>query len=144
MPWPTLIQLSSTTRVTKQEILHKVRFIFIIIPCLCEALGNHEPLNERCFDTKRMCALVSAPEWSDWTGREVLSDGSRGQRPLLGPLPLRTDTESINSYLNHFRFQHRPRNKPQTSKEQGVLFDIELAAGGEPDHISSPVVPSAE
>lgn len=29
--WPTCIQLSSTTRVTKHEILHRLRFIFIVI-----------------------------------------------------------------------------------------------------------------
>lgn len=40
MLWPTFIQLSSTIRVTKQEILHRVRFIFIIIPLALLAVSE--------------------------------------------------------------------------------------------------------
>lgn len=36
--------------------------------------SGHDFINE-CFQTLKACALVSRPQWSDWTGR-VLSDGS--------------------------------------------------------------------
>lgn len=75
MVWPTLIQLSSTTRVTKQEILHRVRFIFITIPWLCS----------RSLRSTQQCRLVSFHCW-----QEALTQFSRAAESLrphtLSPL----------------------------------------------------------
>ncbi len=75
MLWPTFIQLSSTTRVTKQEILHRVRFIFIIIPWLCSlSLGSTQQYELVFFSLLAESTWSQLPLWLSFPDQLSLSD----------------------------------------------------------------------